>query len=97
MTPPPPTFAALLRSHRENRGISQALLAGVCGLSKDYISNLERGVQVATNMTAARLAKALGADVGAFIRAAGKSWISRERRRIRQEELRIEAAATEAK
>jgi transcriptional regulator with XRE-family HTH domain len=53
------TFGRSVRSLRKQRGLSQEDLAEVCGLSRNYISDIERGVRNPGLLVMVALAKAL--------------------------------------
>jgi transcriptional regulator with XRE-family HTH domain len=53
------TFGRSVRSLRKRRGLSQETLAEVCGLSRNYISDIERGVRNPGLLVMVALAKAL--------------------------------------
>src|SRR6266542_3751995 len=59
-----PSFGALLRQHRLNRGLTQAALAERAGLSERAIQHLERGRGQPYHETAQRLADALALTPG---------------------------------
>jgi transcriptional regulator with XRE-family HTH domain len=62
----PETFAEQLKGLREAAGLSQYRLALVSGVSKQTLSQLERGVCDPSWETVRRLARALRVDVTAF-------------------------------
>ena len=53
------TFGAAVRQLREKRGISQEKFAATAGISRTYMSEVERGVTVVSLLTIAKIAKAL--------------------------------------
>jgi transcriptional regulator with XRE-family HTH domain len=53
------TFGRSVRRLRKQRGLSQESLAEVCGLSRNYISDIERGVRNPGLLALVALAKAL--------------------------------------
>jgi len=53
------TFGRSIRSLRKQRGLSQEALAEACGLSRNYISDIERGVRNPGVLVLVALAKAL--------------------------------------
>jgi transcriptional regulator with XRE-family HTH domain len=53
------TFGRSIRSLRKQRGLSQESLAEACGLSRNYISDIERGVRNPGLLVMVALAKAL--------------------------------------
>lgn len=75
------TFADLLRHHRHTAGLSQEELAERAGLSRNGISELERGLKRAPRKdTIARLADALqlAAAERATFEGAGRGWATRD-------------------
>ena len=69
-----PSFAELLRQHRQSRGLTQAELAERAGLSWRGISDLERGLKQAPRASTVRLlVRGLGLsepEAAALLRAA---------------------------
>ena len=61
------TFANRLRERREAAGLSQYALAKQSGLSKQALSQLEKGIREPTWQTVQLLAVALGVDCSAFV------------------------------
>jgi len=53
------TFGRSVHSLRKQRGLSQETLAEACGLSRNYISDIERGVRNPGLLVMVALAKAL--------------------------------------
>jgi transcriptional regulator with XRE-family HTH domain len=53
------TFGRSIRRLRKQRGLSQEALAEACGLSRNYISDIERGVRNPGLLVMVALAKAL--------------------------------------
>ena len=53
------TFGRSIRRLRKQRGMSQEALAEACGLSRNYISDIERGVRNPGLLVMVALAKAL--------------------------------------
>jgi len=53
------TFGRSVRSLRKQRGLSQEDLAEACGLSRNYISDIERGVRNPGLLVIVGLARAL--------------------------------------
>ena len=65
-------FGAVVRRHREARGLSQRRLAAISGRNLVYIGLIERGVHNATISLADDLARALGTSLGEMIAEAEK-------------------------
>ena len=59
MRPLPPLFGQAVRLLRQKRGISQEKLAATAGISRTYMSEVERGVTLVSLLTIAKLADAL--------------------------------------
>jgi ribosome-binding protein aMBF1 (putative translation factor) len=55
---------------RERRGLTQAELAGLCGMDQGDISRIERGSTSPTARTLQRIAAVLGADLRLVSRSA---------------------------
>jgi transcriptional regulator with XRE-family HTH domain len=53
------TFGRSIRSLRKQRGLSQETLAEACGLSRNYISDIERGIRNPGLLALIALARAL--------------------------------------
>jgi transcriptional regulator with XRE-family HTH domain len=53
------TFGTTVRSLREQRGLSQEKLAAVAGISRTYMSEVERGVTTVSLLTIEKLARGL--------------------------------------
>jgi transcriptional regulator with XRE-family HTH domain len=53
------TFGRSIRSHRKQRGLSQESLAEASGLSRNYISDIERGVRNPSLLALVAIARAL--------------------------------------
>ncbi len=53
------TFGRSVRSLRKQRGLSQESLAEACGLSRNYISDIERGVRNPGLLVIVGIARAL--------------------------------------
>ncbi|MET4695842.1 helix-turn-helix domain-containing protein [Endozoicomonas lisbonensis] len=64
---PKKIFGAKLRSHRKENGFSQEVLAERTGLSRVYISCLERGKQDPSLKVLKKLAHGLGINVSDLI------------------------------
>lgn len=60
-------LGATLRQHRINRGLSQQALGDRSGVSRNFISQIERGESKPTVATLTRLATALGAGVAELL------------------------------
>ena len=60
-------FAARLHYFRNERGLTQAALAQKSGLHTNFVSALENQRQIASLVTAERLARALGVDLAALV------------------------------
>ncbi|GAB2663017.1 XRE family transcriptional regulator [Prescottella soli] len=56
-------MAALLRSHRRRAGLTLESLAEDTGLTKSYLSKIERGISTPSIAVALKIARALDADV----------------------------------
>jgi transcriptional regulator with XRE-family HTH domain len=59
-TPPPGSFAALLRQRRQHAGLFGRALGRAAGFDDSFISRLELGERTPTRDTVERLARALG-------------------------------------
>lgn len=60
---------AKLRALRMEKGVRQNRLAGMAGISKSYLCDMERGRASPTIETLARIAEALGErDINVFLR-----------------------------
>ncbi|HEV7488699.1 MAG TPA: helix-turn-helix transcriptional regulator [Thermoanaerobaculia bacterium] len=57
------TFGRSVRSLRKQRGLSQETLAEACDLSRNYISDIERGIRNPGLLVMVALAKALKAPL----------------------------------
>lgn len=53
------TFGITVRALREQRGLSQEKLAAVAGISRTYMSEVERGVTTVSLVTIEKLARGL--------------------------------------
>jgi len=56
----PVAFGRAVRRLRSERGISQEIFAAEAGISRTYMSEIERGVTVVSLTTISRVARALG-------------------------------------
>ena len=56
-----------IRELRKKSGLNQAQLAGLAGLSEDYISNLERGIQSGTLSAIYHISTALRMDISEMV------------------------------
>jgi len=65
-----PELTNSLREAREARGLTQAQLAEMVGVSRKTINTVENGVFVPSTVIALKLAKALGEPVEALFRLA---------------------------
>ena len=59
--------ATLLRGARNREGLTQLQLAGMCGVSRHHISEMENGRRSIGKLNAARLGKALRVDPRLFL------------------------------
>ncbi|WP_321915555.1 MULTISPECIES: helix-turn-helix transcriptional regulator [unclassified Paraburkholderia] len=57
-------FGASVRRLREAHAWSQERLAEHAGLNRTYVGEIERGAAIASIVTAEKLARALGVDIG---------------------------------
>ncbi|QBJ96850.1 XRE family transcriptional regulator [Rhodococcus sp. ABRD24] len=57
-------MVAFLRSHRRRAGLTLEALAESTGLTKSYLSKVERGISTPSIAVALKIARALDADVG---------------------------------
>jgi antitoxin component HigA of HigAB toxin-antitoxin module len=55
------------RAWREHKGLTLQALADAAGVSKPYVSQIERGTRKGTAATLKRLADALGVPMGALV------------------------------
>ncbi|MDE2029090.1 MAG: helix-turn-helix transcriptional regulator [Alphaproteobacteria bacterium] len=62
------TFATNLRRLRNERGLSQDDLAYEAGVSRSYLSQLEKGVFYASLKIIGKLAESLGAEPAEFLK-----------------------------
>jgi transcriptional regulator with XRE-family HTH domain len=56
-------FGTMLRGERLKRSLSQEALAELSGLSRNYVSSIERGIVSPSLATLEKLAKALGISI----------------------------------
>jgi HTH-type transcriptional regulator / antitoxin HipB len=63
MSPTPRQIGMRLRKIRERQGLTQAVVAGRAGISREYLVRLERGLYDPTVGVVERLAKALGVSL----------------------------------
>lgn len=61
------SFGAAVRALRQKRGISQEKLAASAGISRTYMSEVERGVTMVSLQTIAKLAQALGVSMSRLL------------------------------
>lgn len=62
------TLGAIIRQERLQRGLSQESLAALCGLSRAYIGEIERGEVNISFLTLVALAEGLNVSVAAVIK-----------------------------
>ena len=62
------TFATNLRRIRNERGVSQDVLAYDAGVSRSYLSQIEKGSFYVSLRVVGRLAEALNVDAAEFLR-----------------------------
>ena len=60
-------FGCVLRTNREQRGLSQEALASLANLNRSYLGEIERGVAVPSLDTMQKLADALGESLSSLI------------------------------
>jgi transcriptional regulator with XRE-family HTH domain len=63
----PQLFGRLLRSRREEAGLTQEALGHEAGLSRNYVGMLERGERTPTLTALRQLARALGTTMSSLI------------------------------
>ncbi|WP_328380749.1 helix-turn-helix domain-containing protein (plasmid) [Streptomyces sp. NBC_00440] len=56
-----------IRHHRLRQGRTQAVVAGLCGITEDYLSQVERGRKTPSSEVLARLAVQFGVTAGALL------------------------------
>lgn len=66
-----------IRFYRQGKGKSQAVVAGLAGVTEDYLSQIERGLKTPTLMVLHRFAKILGVRVSELL---GESATERDER-----------------
>lgn len=59
-----------IRQRRIEQGRTQAVVAGLCGISTEYLSQIERGLKTPARAVMARLAAELGLPVGTLMAGA---------------------------
>ena len=64
----PVAFGRTVRQLRAERGLSQEKFAAKAGISRTYMSEIERGVTLVSIVIIARVAKALGLTASALLR-----------------------------
>lgn len=64
----PDAFGALIKTRRRHLGMSQQILASVCGIPQPNLSKIENGRSVANLETCLRLCSTLGIDLVGVIR-----------------------------
>lgn len=67
------TFGRSVRNLRKQRSLSQETLAEACGLSRNYISDIERGVRNPGLLVNVALAKALKCRCGSWRKRSNRS------------------------
>lgn len=63
-------LAEVVESLRKQKNLSQQALADVTGLSRTYVSDIERGLRNVSVGTLARIGHALGTDASQLLRMA---------------------------
>ncbi|BBA98129.1 putative transcriptional regulator [Actinacidiphila reveromycinica] len=56
-----------IRDHRQQRGRSQAVVAGLCGITEDYLSRIERGVKTPTLHVLIKISRELRVPVAVLV------------------------------
>ncbi|MFF2902328.1 helix-turn-helix domain-containing protein [Streptomyces sp. NPDC057966] len=56
-----------VRFHRTRRGRTQAVVAGLCGITEDYLSQIERGLKNPSHAVLVELANQLQVPVAALL------------------------------
>lgn len=64
----PDTFGKLIKARRRHLGMSQEMLASVCGIPQPNLSRIETGRSVANLETCLRLCATLGVDLVGVVR-----------------------------
>lgn len=64
-------FGLALRRLREQRHWSQEALAGVAGLNRSYLGEIERGAAVPSLLTLVKLAEAFGLSLTELVASCG--------------------------
>ncbi|ARQ69164.1 helix-turn-helix domain-containing protein [Streptomyces marincola] len=64
---PPSSIGQRIRSARERRGRSQAAIAGLCGITEDYLSRIERGLKTPSVGVLRALARELTVSVAELL------------------------------
>lgn len=67
MTPPTATLGERLRRRRLDRGLTLSAVADASGVSKGFLSQLERGLSQASVATLARIAEAVGSTAAELL------------------------------
>jgi transcriptional regulator with XRE-family HTH domain len=70
-------FGEVLRSARQQRGLSQEALADAASLHRTYVSQIERGLKSPTLDAMSRLAGALEVQLHVLIRGAEQARVAR--------------------
>jgi transcriptional regulator with XRE-family HTH domain len=65
----PVAFGRAVRRLRTEAGLSQERFAAKAGISRTYMSEIERGVTLVSLESIARVAKALGLTISALLRS----------------------------
>lgn len=66
------TLGAVIRQERLKRGLSQESLAALCGLSRAYVGEIERGEVNVSFLTLVALAEGLGVTLAAVMESYGR-------------------------
>jgi transcriptional regulator with XRE-family HTH domain len=67
MDRPASSLGPRIRHHRERRGHTQAVVAGLCGITEDYLSQIERGRKRPSHEVLLRLATELQVSVAVLL------------------------------
>jgi transcriptional regulator with XRE-family HTH domain len=70
-TPLVEVFAASLKAHRVEKGLTQEALADLAGLHRTYVGSVERGERNVTLESVERLARALDVSPSDLLRGRG--------------------------